>query len=260
MTGLELENFKKSDEKKYILKENKEFLLLYNCMIKAGFKPIIDIDEMQELIKQINMFFEFKYPEFMFDNLVYGYHSSEDEINSVINNIINLSKTLDFEQLKYRLNYDKRQFLDCSYEQICEIISNDNISQPHHICFFKIDFNGIIDEYDRKEIKKFIGSKEEIKTIEYLYGKLEANATNLNYDEVKEMIKRHKFNTTIRNRLLELIPIYMIYNDPYTGYYRAKSFIRMFNKEYNLDLNLKEVDRINDTDYFKPKVKNLIRE
>lgn len=34
----------------------------------------------------------------------------------------------------------------------------------------------------------------------------------------------------------------MIYNDPYFGFFRAKSFVRMFNKEYGTHLSLDEVE------------------
>ena len=71
-----------------------------------------------------------------------------------------------------------------------------------------------------------------------------------------EIIKRHKAQTTIRNKVLQLVPLQIIYSDPIYGYYRAKSFVRMFNREYNLDLNLNEVEGILRKDYSEEKTQN----
>ena len=53
----------------------------------------------------------------------------------------------------------------------------------------------------------------------------------------------------------------MLYSSlPERGYIRAKSFMKMFNKEYDLDLNMEKLDSImsidyKDTNYVKQKIK-----
>ena len=53
----------------------------------------------------------------------------------------------------------------------------------------------------------------------------------------------------------------MLYSSlPEHGYIRAKRFMRMFNKEYDLDLNMEKLDSImsidyKDTNYVKQKIK-----
>ena len=69
MTGLEIENFYSSNEEKYILEKNKEFIELYKEMLKKGLHPIINISQMQEMIYDIVSFYEFKYPSELCDSI-----------------------------------------------------------------------------------------------------------------------------------------------------------------------------------------------
>lgn len=245
MTGLEIENFYKQDEKRYILGKNQEILDLCLKMEKDGFRPIINIEQMQKFMNEITMFFEFKYP----DNILY------DISRNIINDkTINVSKLLDIEELKYRLYHDYVQFMDCSYEGWYRISKPKRNFNDIDFTLIPIDKDGNIRKHSL--LKDFIKDIENIETIENLYGKLESIATDINYDELSKCIKRHKYNMLLRNKIFELIPLNILYSKntlPEYAYIRAKSFIRMFNKEYNLDLNMDELDKIMNKDYSQEK-------
>ena len=79
---------------------------------------------------------------------------------------------------------------------------------------------------------------EGIETASDLLGRLIENPIDIDYSKLDEMLKERKANLQLRNMILELIPLKILYSSlPQYGYPRAKSFIRMFNKEYNLDMD-----------------------
>ena len=88
--------------------------------------------------------------------------------------------------------------------------------------------------------------------------------TNIDYSELEECVQNHKNNIAIRNKVLELVMVNMLYSKnthPKNGYIRAKRFMRMFNKEYGLDLNMEKLDRIMDVDYSDTElVKQLLKD
>lgn len=251
LTGVEWKNFTDSDERKYILKENKDFLLLYKKMIKEGIDPILDIENIQKMMNKITTFFEFKYPEFMFENIVREYRDQNDEKTIVNNEIIKLSKSLDVCQLKYRLSYNTNKFLECNYKSLFTLNRTiERYNLPSKV-WINVEPDGTIPEFMLQNLRldNFIENIDNVVIADDLLEKLESVETIVDYSELTDLVKRHKYNVIIRNKVLQLIPLQMIYNDPIYGYYRAKSFIRMFNKEYNLDLNLNEEIEILSKDY-----------
>lgn len=76
MTGLEIENFYKLDKKEYVLERNKEFLKVYKKMLEDNC-CYLEIDELQNLIDEIVLFFEFKYPNKMFKDVIYNFEKNK---------------------------------------------------------------------------------------------------------------------------------------------------------------------------------------
>ena len=112
MTGKEWDNFKLSDKKEYILKNNREFLTWYNQKIKEGFNFWLSLEDLQKLINEIVAFFEFKYHNYLLEDIIYNYHQKESFYNSSL-----IAKKLDINELKYRLNNAYQYFLDPIYCQ-----------------------------------------------------------------------------------------------------------------------------------------------
>jgi len=257
MTGLEYENFCKADDRRYILKENNEFMDWYLNMKKQGFSSIIDINQMQNLINNIVMFYEFKYPSEMFDSLRYSTDVEENQ------NTIKIAGMLSFDQLKFRLYHDYIQFLDCNYWNYVSLKRPRKNLWDLTSMSIRIYPDGKIEPVDLDGLKenKFLDDISGINSIENLYGKFESIDTNVDYSELTRCIRTHKFNVTLRNKILSLVPFALLYSSntlPQNGYIRAKSFIRTFNREYNLNMDLDELDEIMSRDYTgKQKVKSL---
>lgn len=249
MTGLELENFYKTDDERYILNKNNDFThYKYTMKRSCDFDPIINRDEMQDLINRIVMFYEFKYPNYMLSTLQHSF--DEDEIKKALE----ISKMLDFKELKSRLHHDYIQFLECSYG------THIYLKRPRKHLWeltdinIRIDSDGIIEPYDLENLKEyqFFDDITGINRIEDLYGRFSSIDTEVDYSELTRWIERHKFNLTMRNKILNVIPYALLYSKtslPKNGYIRAKSYIRTFNREYKLKMDLDELDEIMNRDY-----------
>lgn len=260
MTGLEFENFFLLDKRKYILEENEEFLKWYSEKEKQGFKSIISIEQMQDLINKVVLFYEFKYPNEM---LVYINNS---DYSNAIENAKSISKLLNFEQLKLRLYHDYIQFFECSYGyQVTLRREKKNLWDLTRETVRVYD-DGLLDEYDLKCLKEsgFLDDITGITRIEDLYGRYESIDTDVDYSELKEWIQIHKYRVSLRNRILNIIPYAFIYSEntlPRYGYVRAKSFARLFSKEYNVKIDLDEIEEIMEFNYKDTeKVKMLLKE
>jgi len=248
MYQVEKDNFFALDNKEYILKDNKDFMKWYNEKIKQGFYSILTIEQLQDMIEKVVLFFEIKYhSKFLSECLKCDkseeYYKAKD-----------IAKKMDINQLKYRLYHDYVQFLECSY--CCYI----NLRKPKENIFdlskefIKIYKDGTIDKYDLESLKEngYVHDIEGIKTVSDLLGYFLSNPTKVDYSELENLVFNHKTKLELRNKILELITLAMLYSRnslPIYGYVRAKSFIRMMNKEYKLNLNTFEIDEIMSINY-----------
>lgn len=260
MTGLEWENFEKLDSKEYLVENNQEFLKYFYDKIKNNYSPILDLKEIQQLINEITNFFEFKYPEKLLNRIRYS-HEPEKFIDS-----LQLSKKLNMNQLRCRLSHEQLMFLDCNYDGYIRLNRKQKRLFETSFCSIKVNYDGTIDKYALEQLKeeKFLDDVEGIDKVEDLLGRYIGIETEIDYTELEEHVKNHKNNVAIRNKVLELIMLNILYSKnthPKNGYIRAKSFMRMFNKEYKLNLNMKRLDEIMKINYSDTaKVKQLLKE
>lgn len=251
MTGKEWDNFELSDKKEYILTENKDFLMWYHMKLLKGYRFTLSIENMQDLINKIVAFYEFKYHDNMLKEIKYSCYF-EDKIDFL--NTKEIAKKLDISELKYRLHNDYRYLLEPSYNSMIKIIKEtDNILLMNKSVYLHIEKDGTLWHYDVKRLKEkqIIDNIDGIKTINDLYKKLlNINDDNIDYSELEDLINNHKIKLELREKILNLIPLALIYSGgPDYGYIRAKSFIRMFNKEYGLNLDTTRIDEIASKDY-----------
>lgn len=262
MTGLEWENFEKLDRKEYIVDKNNEFLKYYYDKITKGYSPILNLGEIQELIDNITKFYEFKYPENLLNAMRHERISDKEEFQKCIK----IGKKLDINQLKYRLSHDQLSFIECNYGHHITLERNKKKLFEFSLCYLRIDSNGIIEKHDleRLQEEKFIDDIEGINRVEDLLGRYIGIETNVNYSELEKLVENHRDNIAVRNKVLELVMLNLLYSKnthPKNGYIRAKRFMRMFNKEYGLDLNMEKLDEIMSVDYSDGnKVKQLLRD
>lgn len=262
MTGLEWDNFHKLDREEYIIMKNEEFLKYYRKNLEEGYNPILNLKEMQVLINEITKFFEFKYPEEMLNGI---YHQSKED-QDTFNKCLKIAKELDMNQLKYRLYHDQVSFLECSYAQYIQLKRNQKKLYETSFCDIRVDFEGKVEHYDLEALKSenFLEDIEGINRVEDLLGRYLGIETAIDYSNLEKAVKNHKISVSLRNKVLELTMLSLLYSNnahPRNGYLRAKRFMRMFNKEYNLDLNMEKLDDIMSVDYSNTEeVKQKIKE
>ena len=262
MTGKEWENFKKIDNEEYIIEKNEEFIKYYNEKKKEGYRPILDLKQMQVLINEITQFFEFKYPDKLLDKITYERPGE----NKIFEDCMKITRSLDINQLKYRLDYNQLAFLECDYSHHIRLIKEPDIWPCSTIYDVRFDQSGKIEKSDIEglKIEKFLEDVEGIKRVEDLLGRYIGIETKVDYSELAEEVQRHKNNVAIRNKMLYLVMLNLLYSKntyPLNGYVRAKRFMRMFNKEYGVDLNMDKLDKIMNIDYSSNKeVKKLLKE
>ena len=262
MTGLEWENFKKLNNEEYKIDRNKEFINYYQENKDKGYYMILNIREIQMLIDDITRFFEFKYPGEMLSKLKY-------EINFKDNNFIDcikVSKQLDINQLKYRLSHDQLRFLECSYGNHIRLTKPRKKIYDIPYYSVRIDSKGYVEKVDLEGLKfdGFLQDIDGVNRIEDLLGRYMSIDTDVDFSELKRHVENHKVNVVLRNKVLQLVMLSLMYSNgelPEFGYTRAKSFMRMFNREYNLNLDMDRLDEIMRVDYSNSEdVKRKIKE
>lgn len=258
MTGFELDNFYKADQLKYKIEQNREILDYFIKKHHEGINFILDIKQMQQVIDEIVLFFECKYPDNFLNKLDHLVIAEHDKRNIEI--CRKISKAMDIEQLKFRLYHDYVQFLDCPYGYMISISKPEENLWDTKKEWVRINQAGFVDPHDLDSLKEFnfLHDITGIQKISDLLGRFIESETNVDYLELKRAIITHKNQVQIRNMLLNVIPLALLYSKttlPNWGYIRAKSFIRMFNQEYDLHISTDEIDAIMKQDYSKSKQK-----
>ena len=249
ITGLEWDNFFRMDDERYILKNNKSFLTWYRELEKDGFYFKLNLEQMQNLIDKIALFFEFKYP----DNMLLV----DKREGNCFNQCKGISKKLDINQLKYRFYNDYVSFLECNYQGYLVIRKKKKL-ELYELGWYLIQINndGTLNEFDLVGLKEecFIDDITGIKTVEDLLVRFREEKSVADYSEVEKCVWSHQVDIQIRNAILRLIPFRLIYSStssPLLGYERAKSFMRMFHQEYGIYFDMEELEEILNRDYTK---------
>lgn len=274
---MDIEEFYDSDDRKYELANNREFLRLFYRLKKKGYpNEYIIIEEFQRLINFIANWYEIKYPNRLFN--------SERGINEMrFNNYSIKTINLDMNDLLYQLSNKQLSILDCNYRGYgirMDSITNNNgeiIEKKKSIIIcvsektdFKSTFkapsmyisvNHETGELNNNycEFDQFFSNKKAISTeilnqngisLNQLYQYLSQKyGEKYDLSELKKTIYLHEFDKTIRNYLLNLVSLKLLYSEntiPEYGYARAEKFIEEFNdyylKEKNENLYLSNVE------------------
>ena len=275
MTIKEANNFYKNDEKKYELKENKNFLMWYRDITKDEYISYMDIDELQEFIDKIVTWYEIKYPERELETIEGTRYSSFANLKS-------LSKEMTCEQLIFRLTNKENGLLRGAYRTGCGglyynktlkkympelLISFNRIdNEEEHQLFYQNEYNVFFDGYTGKLIN-FYGAMpyeltlEDDMTIESLYEKLK-KINKFNLKGIRKCLNLHQDDLELRNMILQYVALKLLYSRntiPEYGYIRAKKFIEEFNKELNLELSTLDIDKLINKDYSLSKKEKMHR-
>lgn len=271
MTFTEVKNFYKQNKKKYEINKNKELLKWLNESIKKGYHVFINIEDLQEMIDNIALWYEIKYPEREIES-----HSGVKYFD--FENIKTLSTVMDIEQLMYRLPHNQLCLMKSDYRSngggLREIIDESGKTTGYKTVLFmtikrkEISHNSSIFNHESPNIllhadtntglieinynlKNIINTKNI--TLEELLQLLKENySEQFDYTELEACIFDHNCDIELRRQLLQLVALKLLYSDktiPERGYERAKKFINECNKEMKLNLNSEEIDEIMNKDY-----------
>jgi len=267
MTIKEANNFYKQDEMKYEVATNKEFIKWYNNLIWDGYKPYMTTTNIQELIDKLVIWYEIKYPE-------KDFQKNEGITYPNFENIESLSKVMTIDELLYRLSNKEASIFKCNYrsgsggvyhnEELgkdvsCTYIGFDRkMNDDKRPLYYTDVYNFIIDSETGKIINSSSlpdGYDYDNFTILDLYNTLK-DVWILNLKNVLKCIKNHEYDILLRNKILELTALKLLYSEsttPEHGYKRARIFISEFNQELNIKLDTSEMDLIMMEDYSKDK-------
>ncbi len=271
MTGEEVKNFYKEDERLYDLKENKKFLIMFNHLIDEGYSLFIGIDEMQDLIDRLFTWYEIKYPEREFD--FYDGKLTSDFVTKK-----ELSDLMNINQLFFRLSDNQIKLLEGNYRTISmkeyPIYEEGKKIGVSKKVYFKINRNEN-DIYYNKH-KDFIISADAVSgkvdtdyetdkyitgnvTIDDIYRKFKEEYTDrLEFEMLEKAINNKYIDNYLRDSILEFVALKLIYSKkttPERGCIRAKRFIDEFNSRLGLNLTYEEINRVMNKDYSEDKSK-----
>ena len=261
----EFKRFYKQDKKKYIITKNKNVLCWIKNRCVNGYNPCIDIKNLQSLIDTLTNWYEIKYP----DRLL---NESIDILE--INDVVELSKNMSFEQLLYRLSYKQLDFIKCIYrsyncgQTVIRDKNNNYLGMENNIIIYlrkksveSDDTSEVINKnhYIKVVANSNTGKIKNISQLEYIIGDNITNIQQLfillieNYHDqidctgLRNCIKNHNDDIELRNKILQLVLLKLLYSKnttPQNGYKRALMFIEEFNKNLGINLNSKEIDEI----------------
>ena len=253
MTVAEAERFYKEDLKKYNIKKNKEFLVWLNSM---NYAPVINVDEMQELIDYIANWYEIKYSE---KELTPGVKYRYVQDNG------SLSKEMTIDKLLYRLPNSQLSFMLAGYRASSWVtLDDDNVYAVPRI--IKV---GEEDVFPINEIPVYVNHltgniniQGEIQ--DYYHGDPDVDIPGLikyfkenypdkyNFKLLEDCEYRHECDIKLRNELLQITALKLLYSkntNPEKGHRRAVNLIDEFNDKFNLNLSTREIDSIMNQNY-----------
>ena len=266
MTKDELKNFYNNDLKKYDLKENTYFKVMFNRLLDEGYDLFIGLDEMQDLIDRLFTWYEIKYPEREFDfydgKIVQDFAFKKE-----------LSDLMDINQLFFRLTDNQIKFLKGNYRSKIEkeypIYEEGKKIGVSKKVYFKINRNSN-DKYYLKH-KDFIISADAIsgkvdsdyETLKYidndditlndLFQVFSENyADCLDFQELEKALKNNYVDNYLRDDILNFVALRLLYSKktvPERGYKRAIRFMDEFNKRLGLNLSYDEIDELLNNSY-----------
>lgn len=269
MTIKEADNFYSRDLKKYNIMDNKEFLSWFNSLIKKGYHCYIDLEQMQSLIDHVVNWYEIKYPERELE-------ANNGVIHMDFENIDRMSKHMNIRQFMYRLPHKELCLMESDYRSTGGGLrtlydEKGNVSGFKSVLFMSLknkefdpfDYDSLWELFLTADTKtgkieptyhfKELVTEDEI-GLKELLGILKEHLKEIDTTKLEECLYDHYCDTELRNKLLQLAALKMVYSPntiPERGYERSKRFIAEFNKKLGLQLSTEEVDKIMAIDYSK---------
>lgn len=250
------DDFYSSDKRKYIIRENKEFLNWYKQQSNSGYSFLLNLEAMQDLIEKITIWYELKYPNREIEKGVV--------IDTRFENIKSIANNFTIDQLRYCLSGKQIEVLDCNYRTgwgglrtiggyynddgvLCDV---EGYISLIFLSLFAKEKEIIIEATEKGELVDFSG---EVKTLEELLNVLEKQKNiDLDYSNLSKCIIRNKIDKELRERIIYMAALKLLYSKdtvPDNGYYRMKKLIQEFNEYYDLNLSTEVIDKSIDNEF-----------
>lgn len=223
----------------------------------------MNLENLQDLIDYIAVWYEIKYPERELDYI-------EGRENILFDYNKKLEKEMDINQLLLRLPHSSlslmkspyignggglKRVLDDNFDLIgYKPVIYVNIKRKN----IKNEFYLVVADSITGEIEKNHSLEDYIKekdiNLERLLYLLKEKNNIFDYKELEITINDHNNDMELRKKVLELVSIKLLYSRntiPEYGYIRSIKFIEEFNKELDINLNRELIDNIYNKDYSK---------
>lgn len=212
MMSINEDEFRKQDEKLYILKKNKQFLKKLKRFVKNGiYEPNLSIDEMQNLINYIANWYEIKYPDMELNNESY---KNEDL------NVESIAQYMSVNQLLSRLGNDANAFLRSYYRYFSGFYGttkdiNDREINNDYVLSINIGLEGelkfIFVSSKTGLINDVVGINMDLyhKSLIDLFS---LDETKYNLEDVKKCVLLHNLNGMISRDIIEFTALKLVYS------------------------------------------------
>lgn len=234
-----------------------DLLEFINANKEKGYNIYSNINNIEELIDIITIWYKFKYPKDKIESIKNGY-LQEPNID-LITIKEKLSNEMSYTELMFRIPKHLHPIIECWYRPIDEedqendliktCIFNKNTMLKNKIYFsinkydgyFYISSNVTINEYlgiPCQTIDQFIKNYKKISKFDY---------SIIDFTNPEQIVATHDLNLELRDKIFDLILLKLFDSDKdqIIGYIRAKKFAEEFNKYiYGLNISLKDIDSI----------------
>ena len=257
----DLKKFYNNDLHEYDLYHNIEFIKWFNGILKNGYQSYLTLSSLQSFINKLSMWYEYKYPE---RKLI----TEEGFIDNEFKEIKDISKDLDYSQLRFQLSYNELKLLDSMYRSNNGYSVLDKNKKNNNYITFNIYKKQISKEFVEDSTYKLsaldttgkiknediinLFPKDKNMTIEELSNRLRDNH-DYDISELQNILFIHNMDIELRNKVLYLTMKKLIYSKrttPKRGYKRAINLMKEFNG-YIKKLNLVSIsiDKIMEDKY-----------
>lgn len=260
---MENEEFYREDKEEYNIMTNTKLIKWLLHEMKEGYDYTIDIKDLQRIVDSLADWYETKYPTVLCTK-------------GNIHGIDDMSKNMNVDSYLCRLTETQQNLLSCPYhakdmrifekkhEGLKDKYIEFQLKKGFNSITLDADVNhGFIAEWSIKDLADWNISIPYMTDINELYIAFTHIGKDMEYKDLERIVKDHEIDLKLRNELLNLVSLKLIYSKKDSieyGYKRSLCFIKEFNDYYyNISLNSDKIDAlVNEKPVKHNKIKTLI--
>lgn len=244
------EKFYQKDDRKYELKNNREFIewLLNSIDDGSRWESFIKFETFEDLIDSVVRWYELRYPDFMLEPF------GQNPLGDKHRKLKDISKDLDVNQFLFRLPLSQQILLNVEYgiggntSGNYTEIEDGEYKHKGWVGLYLYDIlknekKSVLFDSDGYVLTSDIKSFKGLNLDEVLLVLKKDYRGIIDYCELENVVKNYYFKIELRHRLLQLSALKILYtgSNPDIGYIRSIKFIEDFNDELGLLLSNDEV-------------------